>query len=359
VDTHTAQIYEQHATAWSARRSPRWRPQAQAFAAAIAPGEVRVDLGCGPGQYGPDLGWPLVQLDVAFAMLAIARDANPDAPCVQADLEALPFRTGALHGGWSRNSYVHVPRVRLPIALAQLHRALAPGAPIALTMIEGDREGGLAGDDFPGRFFALWETEHLEHVVEGAGFTIDDSTVVKGTIHLRATRARTLPDFVGPGMSVLVCGLNPSLRAADVGFGYAGPSNRFWPAATDAGLVTRPRDPWAMLRHDRVGMTDLVKRATVGAKELRNVEYREGAVRVRRICEWLRPQVVCFVGLAGYRAGVDRHARPGVQPERFGGSTAYVLPSTSGLNATTSRADLTDHLRAVVDLGRSARRHHA
>lgn len=353
MDTHTAHLYEAHAAEWASRRSPRWRPQAQALARAVAPEAVRVDVGCGPGQYGPDLGTPLVQLDVAFAMLAMARDANPDAPCVQADLEALPFRAGGLGGAWSRNSYVHIPRVRLPIALAQLQRALAPGAPLAMTMIEGEHEGGLADDDFPGRFFALWATDHLEQVVDGAGFTLEDCTVVNGTIHVRATRARTLPDFVGPDMRVLVCGLNPSLRSADLGFGYAGASNRFWPAATEAGLVTHARDPWRMLAADRVGMTDLVKRATVGAKELKAAEYREGAVRVRRICEWLQPAVVCFVGLAGYRAGVDRHAQPGVQAEPFGGSTAYVLPSTSGLNAKTSKADLTDHLRAVAELAPS------
>jgi TDG/mug DNA glycosylase family protein len=350
VDAHTAHLYEAHAAEWASRRSPRWRPQAQALAGTVTPGAVRVDLGCGPGQYGPDLGAPLVQLDVAFAMLTMARDANPDAPCVQADLEALPFRPGALGGAWSRNAYVHIPRARLPIALAQLQRALVPGAPLAMTMIEGEHEGGLADDDFPGRFFALWATDDLESVVTGAGFTVDDLTDVNGTLHVRATRARTLPDFVGPEMRVLVCGLNPSLRSADLGFGYAGASNRFWPAATDAGLVTHARDPWRMLAVYRVGMTDLVKSATVGAMELKPSEYREGAARVRRICEWLQPKVVCFVGLAGYRAGVDRHAQPGVQPAAFGASTAYVLPSTSGLNAATSRAELTDHLRAVADL---------
>jgi TDG/mug DNA glycosylase family protein len=353
VDTQTAHLYEAHAAEWASRRSPRWRPQAQALADAVAPGAMRVDVGCGPGQYGPDLGAPLVQLDVAFAMLAMARDANPEAPCVQADLEALPFRRGALGGAWSRNSYVHIPRARLPIALAQLHRALAPDTPVAMTMIAGDHEGDLPDDDFPGRFFALWDPDDLDATLTGAGFTVDELTDVNGTLHVRATRARTLPDFVGPDMRVLVCGLNPSLRSADLGFGYAGASNRFWPAATDAGLVTHARDPWRMLADDHVGMTDLVKRATVGAKELKPAEYRAGAVRVRRICEWLQPRVVCFVGLAGYRAGVDRHAQPGVQPEPFGACIAYVLPSTSGLNAKTSKAELTEHLRAVVELSRS------
>jgi TDG/mug DNA glycosylase family protein len=50
-------------------------------------------------------------------------------------------------------------------------------------------------------------------------------------IRVSARRARTLPDTVGPGMRLLVCGLNPSLFAADAGVGYARPGNRFWPAA--------------------------------------------------------------------------------------------------------------------------------
>ena len=81
-------------------------------------------------------------------------------------------------------------------------------------------------------------------------------------------------------------------------------------------------------------MTDLVKRATVGADEL---EPRRVPRRARRAssgwCEWLRPGAICFVGLAGYRAAVDRHADAGVQPEPFGGVPAYVMPNTSGLNA--------------------------
>ena len=58
--------------------------------------------------------------------------------------------------------------------------------------------------------------------------------------------------------------------------------------------------------------------------------------------------MICFVGLAGYRAAVDRRAQPGRQPEPFGGVPAYVMPSTSGLNARTARAELVDHLRAAL-----------
>ena len=37
-----------------------------------------------------------------------------------------------------------------------------------------------------------------------------------------------------------MCGLNPSLYAADAGVGFARPGNRFWPAALAAGIVDAP-----------------------------------------------------------------------------------------------------------------------
>jgi len=149
-------------------------------------------------------------------------------------------------------------------------------------------------------------------------------------------------------MRLLVCGLNPSVVAADAGFGFAGATNRFWPAATEAGLVTRARDPLHALLVDGVGMTDLVKRATKGTSDLSSTEYRAGAERVERLVRWLRPPLVLFVGLEGWRVAVDRTARPGLQPSMFAGAKAYVMPSTSGLNAHARLADLVAHVRAAL-----------
>jgi hypothetical protein len=59
---------------------------------------------------------------------------------------------------------------------------------------------------------------------------------------------------------------------------------------------------------------------------------------------------VCFVGLAGWRAAVDRRAQAGVQPSGLAGAPVYVMPSTSGLNARCPLAELTDHLRAAARL---------
>jgi TDG/mug DNA glycosylase family protein len=110
--------------------------------------------------------------------------------------------------------------------------------------------------------------------------------------------------------------------------------------------VSVDRDPDHALRHHGIGMTDLVKRATVAADELNTVEYRTGLDRVERLVGWLQPGAVCFVGLAGWRAAVDRRAQPGRQSRRLGGVPVYVMPSTSGLNARCSLSELVEHLRA-------------
>jgi len=351
--------YEARGAQWAANRSPVRRDDARAFDQRVPPGEIRLDVGAGAGRYSADLGTPLVALDAARSMLDLLRAAAPDALAVQGDVEALPFRSQAIGGAWSNMTHHHVPRVRLPMALADLHRALRVGAPLDLQMLHGDHEGpGLPDDDIGDRFFAAWQEPMLRDVVVGAGFDVERSEVddEHGVVRAQARRARTLADSVGPGMRLLVCGLNPSVYSADRGVGYARPGNRFWKAVVAAGLVApdRARDPAAVLHHDGIGITDLVKRATVASAELSADEYRQGAARVERLVRWLQPRAVAFVGLEGWRAAIDRKAVAGLQPGDFGGRPAYVLPSTSGLNAHSRLDDLVEHVRAVAALADEA-----
>jgi double-stranded uracil-DNA glycosylase len=351
----TLSVYEASAARWTADREPHDVEGARAFGAAARAASLGpvADLGCGPGWDSGVLGPGTVALDGAGAMLDLVARRAPAAVRVQADLRALPFRRGSLGGGWASKSYVHLARAEVPMALWDLQRSLAVGSPVVLRCFAGDVEHGpFERDDFPGRSYSLWDPGHLGDVVAGAGFDVEAVTTKARSawadIVVRATRARTLADTVGAGMRVLVCGLNPSLHAADAGVGYAGPGNRFWPAAVAAGLVTSERDPRRALVEDRVGMTDLVKRATPRAAELHATEHRAGVARLERLCAWLAPGAVCIVGLAGWRAAVDRRARPGWQERTLGGRPAYVMPSTSGLNAGTSLADLVEHLERVV-----------
>jgi TDG/mug DNA glycosylase family protein len=356
MDRRTIDVYEREAVAYAERRRAYSPERAEAFAAAVRAGGVRLDLGAGPGHYVPHLGDPLVLADAAPAMVAEARRRHGPVPAVVCDLEALAVRSGALAGVWANKSLQHIPAVRLPLALAGLHRALAVGGVLDLSVFGGDGEDRTAADDdFPDRLFASWPPDALADLLVGAGFTVDAVDVSPrpdgwDAMSARATRARTLPDTVGAGMRLLLCGLNPSLYAADAGVGFARPGNRFWPAALAAGIVSTDRSPERALADHGIGMTDLVKRATVAAAELTADEYRAGLGRVRRLVAWLRPGAVCFVGLSGWRAAVDRRAVAGVQPDELDGVAVYVMPSTSGLNSRVPAAELADHMRAAARL---------
>lgn len=220
------------------------------------------------------------------------------------------------------------PRNDAPMALWEVHRSLAIG----------DR---IAADESAVR---SWPSDLLAAVIEGAGFS---------AVERRRRvwqRERTLADTTAGDLRVLLVGLNPSLHSADVGFGFAGPGNRFWPAALAAGLVTADRDPLEAITVDRVGMTDLVKRATPRADALTSAEYVHGIGRLRVLVEWLRPGVVCIIGLSGWRVAVDRKAVAGLQEQPFGGRPVYVMPNPSGVNAHATPEVLADHFRAVLTL---------
>ena len=227
----------------------------------------------------------------------------------------------------------------VPAALAACHRSMDARSDVDVVL--------------PSRLLSDQNAPAIEDLMHGAGFELGATQQVNHELCVRLSRRQTLPDWVGAGMRTLICGLNPSIHAADMGVGFGRPGNRFWPAALEAGLVTEDRDPALALSESRLGMTDLVKRATRRADELHPDEYRAGLRRVERLAAWLEPSVVLFVGLAGWRIAVDRKAAAGPQPDGIGGCRAYVMPSTSGLNAHSRIEDLVEHMKAVSRLAAS------
>jgi TDG/mug DNA glycosylase family protein len=171
-----------------------------------------------------------------------------------------------------------------------------------------------------------------------------------------AAHDKLLDDLLEPGLRVLFCGINPGLYSAATGCHFARPGNRFWPALHAAGFTTWRLQPWereAMLAAG-IGVTNLVRRATVGADELAPAELRAGARRLARKVARFRPRVVAIVGIGAYRTAFDRpRATLGRQEETIAGAMVWVLPNTSGLNANHRPADFT---RAFLALRRAAAR---
>lgn len=365
MDTRTRRVYEAKAQQWIDARSPRLIANGRlaAFAQRLPRGAAVADLGCGPGWYAEWLrrhGFAAIALDATSAMLRHAGNNAPHLVRVQGDVGALPFRMQSLDGAWASACYQHLPRAVLPAALAHLHWALKPGAPIEMTLANlefakptpaqrraGELHRRFTDDTFRGRLFSLYSVQRARDLLEGAGFTNIEVSFDNDNafwLILRARRSLSLPDLVAPRLRLLVCGLNPSIYSAECGVGFARPGNRFWPAMCAAGLVDREREPLHALARG-IGMTDLVKRSTTASRELQPAEYVAGLTRVERLVRLYKPGAVCFVGLEGWRRTTDPGARAGWIASGFAGRPAYLMPSTSGRNASARMEMLVEHLR--------------
>jgi TDG/mug DNA glycosylase family protein len=177
---------------------------------------------------------------------------------------------------------------------------------------------------------------------------------------LESFRNAEVPDLVGPGIRLLFVGVNPGLWTAATQTPFAHPGNRFYPALVEAGIIpSLPSFAAGFSDADRqafldagIGISNLVKRATVRADELTREELRAGAARLALdVARW-RPEVVAIVGLTAYRQGFARSkARAGKQPETLAGAQLWVVPNPSGLNAHDTVASLA---RAYAEPARAA-----
>jgi TDG/mug DNA glycosylase family protein len=159
---------------------------------------------------------------------------------------------------------------------------------------------------------------------------------------LAAAAGKRIPDVLAPDLTVVFCGINPSLYSAAVGHHFARPGNRFWPALFHAGFTDRllaPVEDRALLAYG-CGLTNLVARATRAAEELDAAELRAGTRRLARIVHRMRPRWLAFLGIGAYRVAFGRGAQgPGPVDDAFHGARVWVLPNPSGRTAHYRPAD--------------------
>lgn len=161
---------------------------------------------------------------------------------------------------------------------------------------------------------------------------------------------KTIADVLAPGLDVVFCGINPGRYSGATGFHFAGPGNRFWPALFSSGFTDRLLLPSEVgkLPDYRLGITNLVARTTARADELDDEELREGLKRLTRKVSKYKPKWVAVVGLGAYRVGFGKPgARVGPQTGDLAGARVWVLPNTSGLNASCQPAEFTKQFKAL------------
>lgn len=174
---------------------------------------------------------------------------------------------------------------------------------------------------------------------------------------VRRAAGSTVPDLIGPDLSILFCGINPGLYSGATGLHFARPGNRFWPALHAGGFTERLLAPWEshVLLEAGYGLTALVRRATATAAELSDEEFLAGRRALERKVRRYKPRWVAVLGLGAFRTAFGRpQATVGRQDERIGTANLWVLPNPSGLNANHQLPELTRMFRdlklAVADL---------
>lgn len=169
---------------------------------------------------------------------------------------------------------------------------------------------------------------------------------------LAAAYGREIPDLVGPGLRVLLVGINPSLWSGWSGRHFGRPSNRLWPTLHQAGFTDRrlrAEDAEELLAAG-IGITNLVNRATARADELTDDEIRAGVPRLEATVRLHRPASVAVLGITAYRTAFGRpRATVGQQPERIEDTLLWVLPNPSGLNAHYQQPALTAQYAALSE----------
>jgi TDG/mug DNA glycosylase family protein len=161
---------------------------------------------------------------------------------------------------------------------------------------------------------------------------------------------KRLPTYMKRGLTVLFCGINPGRISATVGYHYANPANLFWRGLYEGGLTPyqlRPEETAKLLDYG-YGITDLVARPTRSSGDLGQSDFAAGAAQFVQMVQTYQPRLICFNGITAFRHATGKvkdQVAPGLQPgtffgcEDWPGSLVFVIPSTSGANASFTRAE--------------------
>ncbi|MBA3381642.1 MAG: mismatch-specific DNA-glycosylase [Actinobacteria bacterium] len=149
------------------------------------------------------------------------------------------------------------------------------------------------------------------------------------------TAATAVPDVLGPGVRVVLCGINPGRVSAAAGAPFANPRNDFWRLLSAAGFtphLLQPEESQELLRYG-VGLTNAARRTTKGSGDLRKADFAGAPERLEGIARSLRPVAIGFVGKIAYTGIFGGRVEHGLQERALIDTALFVLPSTSPANA--------------------------
>jgi mismatch-specific thymine-DNA glycosylase len=156
-------------------------------------------------------------------------------------------------------------------------------------------------------------------------------------------KKNTLKDILEDDLDLVFIGINPSLMAAHTGRYYAGPGNHFYKLLYESKLIPEAityEEDQRLLEH-KIGLTNIVARATRSSADLSKSEIRKGATFVKEKLKCFRPKIAIFNGKCIYEEFVEKFDKSsfhfGLQPTRVGDTALWVVPSSSARCANFPR----------------------
>lgn len=132
-----------------------------------------LDVGCGPGHWTAHLhrrGHDVIGIEPVPRFVGLARAAAPEVDFRIGTIEAVGLPDGAVGGAFAWYSLVHHRPDRVPVALAEVHRILAPGGGLLVGFFEGP---SLEPFDHAVTTAHRWPVDRMVTALEDAGFTVD------------------------------------------------------------------------------------------------------------------------------------------------------------------------------------------
>lgn len=162
----------------------------------------------------------------------------------------------------------------------------------------------------------------------------------------------TLPDYLEMNLDIVFVGINPSLMAAHRGRYYAGPGNHFYKLLHESRLTSRclSYEEDHKLLQFRIGLTNIVARATKSSADLKRTEIKEGSKLVEEKLKIYKPKIAVFNGKCIYEVFANKtdNFNFGLQPEKVDETAIWVTPSSSARCANFPR--MTDKLHFFTSL---------
>jgi TDG/mug DNA glycosylase family protein len=161
----------------------------------------------------------------------------------------------------------------------------------------------------------------------------------------------TLEDLLRPGLRAVCVGINPTPTSVAAGHYYQGGAGRRVLARLREGGII----PAANLEHEfdddaafeaGIGFTDVVKRPTSNARQLRRAEFDYGRGLLAEKLKVVKPKLV----IVTFREAAERLFGKGTVPGiTLAGADVFVMPSPYERRETST--SLLHELAALIDLG--------